>query len=56
VTRDHRINAPAFGGRTEAWLVQRLRGSAGTSSLVAVDADAVVGHPEFSAAEAVGDL
>ncbi|MBM4000274.1 MAG: N-acetyltransferase [Planctomycetes bacterium] len=48
------INTQAFGGASEALLVDRLRGCPGSISLVATVADAVVGHILFTAATVVG--
>ncbi len=56
--RDHdavrQIHRLAFAGPTEASLVDRLRGSEGTISLVAEEAGAVVGHIFFSPVQIVG--
>ncbi|MEZ4584854.1 MAG: N-acetyltransferase [Gemmatimonadales bacterium] len=44
----------AFGGSAETEIVDRLRGSAGSISLVATEAGAVVGHVLFTAARVEG--
>jgi putative acetyltransferase len=52
--RVRRIHTLAFGGPIEAALVDRLRGSSGSISLVAVEAGTVVGHILFTAATVAG--
>jgi putative acetyltransferase len=58
VVSDHdavrEIHRAAFGGETEASLVDRLREAAGSISLVAAEAGSVVGHILFTAAKIVG--
>lgn len=58
IVSDHyavrQIHTEAFAGPSEASLVDRLRGSSGSISLVAVEADRVVGHILFTAARIVG--
>jgi putative acetyltransferase len=44
----HQVNVRAFGRESEANLVARLRGSASTLSLVAIELHQVVGHIFFS--------
>jgi putative acetyltransferase len=51
VRQIHRL---AFGGPTEGSLVERLRGSSGSISLVATEAGSVVGHILFTAATITG--
>jgi len=46
--------ALAFGGSEEVRIVDRLRGAAGSVSLVATEAGAVVGHVLFTAARIEG--
>jgi putative acetyltransferase len=48
------IHTLAFAGPTEASLVDRLRGSAGSISLVATDVGGVVGHILFTAVRIIG--
>ena len=48
------INTLAFAGPTEALLVDRLRASAGSMSLVACEASGVVGHILFTATRIMG--
>ena len=58
VQTDHgmvrQVHTLAFAGPTEACLVDRLRGSPGSISLVATDAGGVVGHILFTAARIIG--
>lgn len=44
----HQVNREAFGRENEAVLVDQLRGSAATVSLVAVQSEQIVGHLFFS--------
>ncbi len=48
------VHTLAFGGSTEAALVDRLRGARGSISLVAEEAGKVVGHVLFTAATIAG--
>jgi len=48
------VHTLAFGRSSEAVLVDRVRDGSGAISVVAVDADAVVGHVLFTAARIVG--
>ena len=58
VVSDHeavrQIHTLAFAGPTEASLVDKLRGSSGSISLVATEAGDVVGHILFTAAKVMG--
>ena len=53
VIRD--LHTLAFAGPTEARLVDRLRGSSGSISLVAVEAGTVLGHILFTAVNLEGE-
>ncbi len=48
------VNIAAFGRKTEANLVDRLRGISSTSSFVAVESDRIVGHLFFSPVAVAG--
>lgn len=58
VSSDHesvrQVHTLAFTGPTEALLVERLRGSSGSISLVATETGGVVGHILFTATTLVG--
>ncbi|KAM3115857.1 GNAT family N-acetyltransferase [Phormidesmis sp. 146-33] len=49
------VNVAAFGREGEADLVDRLRGATSTLSLVAVEADQIVGHVFFSPVAIAGE-